>query len=165
MSSTAPPVAQSEFSSLDEVVDQVEKLHRDGYRSWGKWNLAQTCEHLSDWMGYMIDGYPTAPLPVRVMLGALRVTIGRSMLRKILATGKMSAGGPTMPQTVHAADGLDDEASLQRFKEMVKRFQSHTGDYCTSPLFGKLSAEQGLALQLVHCTHHLNFLLLKEQQT
>ena len=165
MASTLSHATENHFSSLDEVVDRLEQLHRDGYRSLGKWNLAQTCEHLSDWMGYMIDGYPRAPLPISVMLWAMRVTMGKSMLRKILTTGKMTAGGPTMPQTVHAADGLDDETSLQRFSETVKRFQSHTGAYCDSPLFGSFSAEQGRALQIVHCTHHLNFLEIKEQQS
>ncbi len=158
MSSILTDNGALEYSSLDDVIERLEKLHRDGYRSLGKWNLAQTCEHLSDWMGYMLDGYPSAPFPIRMMLWGMRVTMGKSMLRKILATGKMSAGGPTMRQTVHVAEGLEDEMSLQRFRETVKRFQSHGDAYCASPLFGEFSAEQGVALQLVHCSHHLSFL-------
>lgn len=161
MADTLPHPAEPKLSSLEEVVERLEKLHREGYRSLGKWNLAQTCEHLSDWMGYMLDGYPTAPIPVRTLLWVMRVTVGKSLLRKILATGTMSAGGPTLQQTVHPSEGLEDEVSLSRFRNMAKRFQSHTGPYHSSPIFGNLSAEQGRDLQLVHCTHHLNFLQLK----
>ncbi len=153
-----PLPQQLEFSSLEEVIQRLERLHRDGYRSLGKWNLAQVCEHLSDWMVFMIDGYPKAPLPVNLMMWGMRVSVGKSLLRKILTTGKMAAGGPTMQQTVHAADGLKDEASLQRLKETAQRLASYRGTYAASPLFGPLSAEDGLKLQLVHCAHHLRFL-------
>lgn len=158
MSNNSTTRHRLEFSNLDAAVQYAEQLHRQGYHSLGNWNLAQVCEHLSDWLEYMIDGYPAAPLPIKAMLWCMRVTAGRSMLRKILSTGQMRSGGPTMKQTVYLQDDLEDTTSLKRFRETVERFKAYDGDYHASPIFGPLSAEEGLKLQLVHCAHHLSFL-------
>jgi len=146
---------------LDEVVQRLDLLHKNGYTRLGKWNLAQVCEHLRDWILFMLDGYPKTPLWMSPMVWAIRVTVGKSILRKIIRSGKMSEGGPTMSQTVHPAQGLDDADSLKRFKETIARFKLHAGGYHPSPLFARLSAEEGLALQLVHCAHHIGFLAPK----
>lgn len=151
-----PPL---KLASLDEAVTRLEHLHRGGYRSLGRWNLAQTCEHLSDWMEFMISGYPPAPWPMRVMMWGMRRTLGPAMLRKILATGSMSRGGPTLKQTVHPAAGLEESTSLKRFRETVARFKACEGQYHASPIFGPLSAEDGWQLQLVHCAHHISLLV------
>lgn len=158
MSNSSTTRLHLEFPNLDAAMQRAEQLHREGYHSLGNWSLAQVCEHLSDWLEYMIDGYPAAPLPIKAMLWGMRVTVGKSILRKILATGQMQAGGPTMKQTVHPQDDLDDATSLKRFHDTVERFKAHDGDYHASPIFGPLSAEEGLKLQLVHCAHHLSFL-------
>ncbi len=149
------------FSSLEEVQQQLDLLRQNGYDQAGNWNLAQVCEHLRDWFLYMLDGYPTAPIPISWMLWAMRVTVGRSMLAKILRSGKMATGGPTMKQTVHSAQEFDNADAVRRLKEVIVRFQSHQGPCCTSPLFGEFSAEEGLKLQLIHCAHHLSFLIPK----
>jgi Protein of unknown function (DUF1569) len=149
------------FSSLDEVQQRLDLLSQNGYDKAGNWNLAQVCEHLRDWMLYMIDGYPKAPLPISWMLWAIRVSVGRAMLAKILSTGNMSSGRPTLQQTVHAVEEFDDANAVRRLKEVIGRFQSHRGPYCPSPLFGQFNAEDGLRLQLIHCAHHLSFLVPK----
>ncbi len=158
MSTSASPRTELKFATLAEVIERLEALQRNGYTSLGKWNLAQVCEHLSDWACYMLDGYPKVPFPISLMLWGMKITTGRSMLRKIINTGKMAAGGPTIGQTVHPAAGLDDARSLQRFKETAERFEAHLGAFHPSPLFGELSAKDGLALHLVHCAHHVSFL-------
>lgn len=147
-----------EFPHLDAAVQYAEQLHRGGYHSLGNWNLAQVCEHLSDWMEYMLDGYPATPLPIKPVLWGLRITVGKSILHKMLATGQMRPGGRTLKQTVHKQDDLEDATSLRRFRQTVERFAAHDGDYHASPIFGPLSAKAGLKLQLVHCAHHLSFL-------
>ncbi len=158
MSNTSTTRQRLEFPDLDAAVQHAEHLHREGYTKLGNWSLAQICEHLSDWLEYMIDGYPPAPLPIRAMLWGMRATLGKSMLRKILATGQMRPGGPTMKQTVHPQEDLNETTSLKRFHDTVERFKAHDGGYHASPIFGPLSAEEGVKLQLVHCAHHLSYL-------
>ena len=159
MTNATQPFFPSKFTNLDEVVQRLELLQREGYTSAGNWNLAQVSEHLRDWFSFMISGYPSNPFPVNWMLWGMKVTVGKSMLQKILRTGMMASGGPTIKQTVHSAEGLDDDQSVQRLREMIERFQLHSEAYFPSPIFGKLSADEGLRLQLIHCDHHLSFLV------
>jgi len=158
MTQPASTSAPRLFANLDEVVHYLEQLQTNGYQSLGKWNLAQVAEHLSDWLEYMLDGYPKSSPLVQPLIWIVRVTMGKRLLRKILATGKMASGGPTLPQTVHDAAGLNDAQSLDRFRKTVERFQQWSGEYQASPLFGTLTAEEGQRLQLIHCAHHANFL-------
>ncbi|MEO8271502.1 MAG: DUF1569 domain-containing protein [Aureliella sp.] len=153
---------QHRFASLDEVNRHLELLLSNGYVSLGKWNLAQVCEHLRDWLLYPLDGYPKSPFPISSILWCIKVTAGKSMLRKLIASGKMSDGSPTAPQSVHDAIGLDDKSSTLRLKDAIKRFEQYSGELRPSPVFGTLSKEVGLQLQLVHCAHHLSFLVLRD---
>jgi len=147
------------FDSLDAAVADAERLLANGYEKAGNWDLSQVAGHLANWLSYPVDGFPKAPFPVRMMLGAVRVTLGRKMFESYLAKG-MPAGKPTMTESVPPLGG-DPTAAVSRLKERAGRFQTHTGDYLPSPLFGKMTREEALKLQLVHCAHHLSFLVPK----
>src|SRR5262245_28546103 len=147
------------FDSLDEVAVDAERLLANGYEKAGNWDLSQVAGHLANWLSYPVEGFPKAPLPVRMMLGAVRVTLGRKMFESYLAKG-MPAGKPTMTESVPPPGG-DATAAVAKLKEKARQFQAHTGDYLPSPLFGKMTREEALKLQLVHCAHHLSFLVPK----
>ena len=148
------------FNDLDEVLTDVRALHAAGYTAVGNWDLAQACGHLNDWMRFPMDGFPRAPLAMRMMLGLLRITMGRRMLRKILADGSMKRGAPTMPETVPEHGG-DQDAAVKQLCATIERWQSFDGPYHTSPLFGDMDRETATRLQLIHCAHHLSLLLPK----
>lgn len=148
------------FEGLDAVLRDVEELRERGYDRAGNWDLAQICSHLADWMTFPLDGFPKPPVPIRAVLWAMRNTIGRRQLRKVLEAGSMPAGGPTVPQTV-AKTGGDESAAIDRLRQTVARFQAHNGPLHPSPLFGALGKETATCLQLVHCAHHLSFLVPK----
>jgi hypothetical protein len=148
------------FTRLGEAVADAQSLHAGGYERLGNWDLAQTCDHLTQWMIYPLDGYPKAPLPIRLMLAAMRVTIGRVIFRQVVKTGTMRPGSPTMPETVFEP-GRDESAAVERFRRAVERFESHAGPLHPSPLFGNLTRNDAMQLQLVHCAHHLSFLRAK----
>ncbi len=145
------------FERLSDALSDVRALHTGGYERLGNWDLAQTCDHLTQWMVYPLDGYPKGPLHVRLILGLMRVTVGRRIFREVVSTGTMRPGSPTMPDTVFEP-GRDEAAAVERFRRAVERFASHTGPLHPSPLFGRLTPDEALQLQLVHCAHHLNFL-------
>jgi hypothetical protein len=147
------------FTSLDEVVVDAEKLLGNGYEKAGNWELAQVCLHLADWLRFPIDGFPKPPLPIGMMLWALRKTIGKKMYRKYMVEG-MPAGKPTMPQTVHRT-GLDPTIAVGKLREAVEQFKGFDGTLHPSPLFGSLTKDEATRLQLAHCAHHLSFLVPK----
>lgn len=148
------------FADLDEVVRDVDGLARDGYDRVGDWDLSQACGHLTEWLRFAVQGYPRGPLPIRLMMGLLRMTMGRSLLKRTLASGKLDAGSPTLKETVPAPAG-DAGPAIDELRRAVAAFKAHPGEYQVSPLFGAMSRDEMSRLQLIHCAHHLSFLIPK----
>jgi hypothetical protein len=136
----------------------VESLHIQGYDKVGQWDLAQVCRHLADWLRFPMEGYPVSPAPIRLMLRVVRNTVGPLQLRKLLATRSLPTGGPTLRETVPAPGG-DEAAAVERLRQVISRFQKQDGELYPSPLFGELDRETWRQVQLIHCAHHLSFLL------
>lgn len=147
-----------QFRNLDDAVREAESLLASGYDRAGNWDLAQTCGHLAEWMRFPIEGFPRSPLPVRVILWFLGITFARRKLRTTLETNAMPAGGPTLRETVPPAGG-NDAAIVDRLRQMVERFKAYEGPLHPSPLFGDLDRETATRMQVLHCAHHLGFLV------
>ena len=145
-----------EFNSLEEGIRDVEDLHKNGYQQHGKWNLAQCCGHLENWLTYPLDGFPKPGLFMGCMLWMMKKTIAPSQLRGILKNG-FKPGLPTMPASVPAANLQQESEAVKSLRAAVTRFNSHTGSLHASPLFGYLDKEQLLQLHLRHFEHHLSF--------
>jgi len=145
------------FGSLDEAVRDAEHLAAAGYDRAGNWDLAQVCGHLAEWLRYPLDGFPPAPLPIRVMLRAVRATMGRRMYESYILDG-MPAGKPTVPASVPPAGG-DPGAAVAALRAVAERFTAYTGELHPSPLFGRLDKNEATKLQLAHTAHHLSFLV------
>jgi hypothetical protein len=96
---------------------------------------------------------------LRPVFWLFRVTIGKGKRLKYNAEG-MPAGKPTMPQTVSPPGG-DAAAAVAQLREAAARFKAHAGTIHPSPLFGAMNKDEALQLQLVHCAHHLSFLVPK----
>jgi len=147
------------FASLDEVAADAENLLAKGYERAGNWDLAQVCSHLAEWLRFPVEGFPKMPIFLRPLFWLFRVTVGPAKRLKYIAEG-MPSGKPTMPQTVAQAGG-DAIAAVAKLKEAMARFQAYTGTIHPSPLFGAMNKNEALQLQLVHCAHHLSFLIPK----
>lgn len=145
------------FGSFDEVVGDAEHLLAAGYEKAGSWDLAQVCGHLAEWLRYPLDGFPPAPLPIRVMLRVVRATMGRGLYEKYVRDG-MPAGKPTMPASIPPA-GRDPSEAVAALRAAVERFTAYAGELHPSPLFGRLSKDEATKLQLTHAAHHLSFLV------
>lgn len=148
------------FDTLDAAVADAENLLAEGYDKTGQWSLGQCCGHLADWLGFAMDGFPRAPMPIRMMLWTARHTIGPAKLKQYLANGDMGTGKPTMPQSVPAAGG-DDAAGVAKLRETVDRANRFAGTPLPSPLFGPMDRDTWVKLNCVHAAHHLSFLVPK----
>ena len=146
------------FDSLDAAVADAEMLLSKGYDKTGQWDLAQVCGHLANWLGFAMDGFPQAPLPIRMMLWTARHTIGPAKLKQYLANGEMGLGKPTMPDSIPAPGG-DDAAGVARLRETVDRAKMFAGTPLPSPFFGPMDRETWVKLNCVHAAHHLSFLV------
>ena len=162
--SATPSRRDLRFESLDQVAAEVQRLHHDGYVSVGKWNLGQVAAHLGDWLSYPMDGFPKPLAPIRLMLWILKVTWGKREFKRMLSSGQMKAGNPTMPATVHDP-GTDETESIDRLLATIERFKAHPGEFHPSPVFGVLSRDEALQLQLLHASLHLSFLVPRSSAT
>jgi hypothetical protein len=147
------------FTSLDEVAADSENLLARGYDKAGNWDLAQVAGHLAEWLRFPIEGFPKPPIFIRPMLWLMKVTAGKKMLAKVLAEG-FTPGGHTMPQTVPPCGGNAAEA-VAKLRSAIERWKAHTGEVYPSPLFGAMTKETALQVQLKHAAHHLSFLVPK----
>ncbi len=151
------------FETLDDAVRDAEHLLAVGYDKAGNWDLGQCCGHITEWMRFPMDGFPRPPFVLRGVMFLLRNTIGPGMLRKILADRSMPAGGATLKGTIPPPG--DDARAVEKLRETVGRANAYTGDLKPSPLFGKMTRETWIGLNLIHTAHHLSFLVPKTAGT
>src|SRR5262245_33566917 len=149
------------FHTLEDVVRDAERLLAGGYEKAGNWDLAQVAGHLADWMRFPVEGFPKAPAPIRAVFWVLRKTVGRKKLLGYIETRSFPAGKPTMPETVPPPGG-DPRAAVEKLRTSVERLKGYTGAIVPSPLFGPMTKDEAVAMQLVHAAHHLSFLIPKQ---
>lgn len=147
-----------DWKDFADVMADVTGLQRNGYTALGAWDLSQICEHLSDWMTYPLDGFPAPRGWVGWIMPVVRFGMGKRMLRGILASGRMTAGGPTLPESIHDRRQTSQPA-VERLGRCVDKLVRSHGPYHPSPLFGDLTRDELLQLHLIHCKHHLSFLI------
>ena len=149
--------------SLDEVAAEARRLLASGYEPAGKWNLGQACGHCSTWIKYPIDGFPKFNFFVAGVFWMMKQSFGKRAFKKMLAAKSMPAGNPTIKNTIPAPDFESDAKAVDELCETIERFKAHDGPWHASPLFGEMTADQCRQLQLIHCSHHLSFLVPKDQ--
>lgn len=67
-----------------------------------------------------------------------------------------------MAVTVFSADACTDQEAFSKLAATIERVGSYREPLHPSPLFGPLSRDKHLGLQLVHAAHHLSFLRPKD---
>jgi hypothetical protein len=143
-----------DFKTFDEMLAELDRLHKSGYDKAGQWDLGQTCDHLTYFIRGTLDGHPFH------VPWLLKILLGRFILWRILKTKRMWAGATT-PQKPLPEPGGDEAAAVAQFKKAVARLRDHQGEMHASPLFGYLTPQQWRDLHLIHSAHHLGYLLPK----
>jgi hypothetical protein len=158
-SGAAPPERRRlRFETIDEALSEADRLataDRDGRLDRaGTWTLGQTLGHLATWADFAFDGYPEsirAPLPIRLIL---RVARGR-ILSKGMTPGVRIRG---IPGGTLGLEPLDAGEGLRRYRAALERFR-HASPTRANPIFGPLTPDQWIQLNLRHAELHLSFLL------
>ena len=148
------PERNLELNDYSAVRAELDRLHRGGYDKVGNWDLAQVCDHLSFFVDQSLDG-ATFRVP-----WLIKVLFGRLVLRRILKTRRMRAG-ITTPQDPLPAPGGDEAAAIARLKAALARLEAYPGELHPSPFFGYLTPQEWRELHLIHCNHHLAYLIPK----
>jgi Protein of unknown function (DUF1569) len=146
------PKRDLDLASFPAIAAELDRLQERGCTNSGAWDLAQTCNHLAYFIEGTLDGHQYK------VPWLLKVLLGRMVLRRILSSGKMREAAPT-PQKPLPPAGEDPKAAVARLKRDLERLQSHVGEMHDSPFFGHLTPEEWRRLHLIHCNHHLGFLI------
>jgi Protein of unknown function (DUF1569) len=144
------------FESIDQMMAEVDRLaeaDRAGrLRQLGNWTLGQALGHLAAWMEYAYTGAPLKPpFFIKWML--------RLQKRKFLY-GPMHAGVkiPGVEGGTLATAPLPLEEALGRFRSVAARLKTEAPT-APSPVFGRLTHEESVALNLRHAELHLGFFI------
>jgi hypothetical protein len=106
-----------------------------------------------------MDGFPKPPLFVRSIFGIMKALgMTEKMKQSILSQG-FKPGTPTAPQTVPAADAVEDATGVQQLGKVIDRMRDFDGPLHPSPLFGEMDREMWIKVTLLHAQHHLAFLV------
>lgn len=146
------------FTSLDDALAEAERLAaaaRAGrLKHAGNWSLGQALGHLATWTNFAFDGYPPSirpPLPIRLILRVMRNRI----LKKCMMAGVKMRG---IPGGTLGVEPLSTDEGLARFRAAVARLSS-TAPQIDNPIFGRLTHQQWIELNLRHAELHLGFLI------
>jgi hypothetical protein len=141
------------FASLEDLLDEAEWLATSQIRTLGRWSLGQILDHLATWMEFSIDGVPVRmPLALRLIVRPLR----RWIIYRPMRPGfrwPQNADPRLVPQKpVSTHDGLE------HLRHAIGRLRTE-GHRASSPLLGRLSANEWEQLHLRHAEHHLSFVV------
>jgi hypothetical protein len=142
------------YSSLDEFLQEAERLSQADVRMLGNWSQGQIYGHLARTMDGSIDGMNfLMPAPVRFLMSFL-------MKRKFLY-GALPAGFKSAPEFV--PDGTSLEVELAALRKAVAR-QNEEPNRVLHPAFGNIGKEGWINCHLRHAELHLSFLVEAESE-
>lgn len=144
------------FTSLDQVRAEVDRLvaaDAEGkLRCCGNWSLGQTLNHLAAWVEYSYTQPPMkTPWLVKVLIRLVvgkRRFIEQPMRRGVRIPG--IAGGTLTTEPVSL------EAGLVRYQAALDRIEREAPQK-PNVLFGALTHEEWIKLQLRHAENHLGY--------
>jgi hypothetical protein len=136
------------FADAQSVAIEVRNL-RAGYRQTGSWSLPQVCWHLNQAMRYGMarySGLPVSDDPAK-----------QEIVERVLSSGRISAPVKAPERALPPADA--PESIIDEFLERLGTLKDFPGPFAPHPVFGQVETEKAKRLVLIHCAHHLGFLI------
>jgi len=142
------------FDSIDQMLQEVDRLvaaERAGRLvQLGNWTLGQVLGHLATWSEFSYTGVPLKP-PFFIRW------IVRFQKNKFLY--KPMPSGVKIPGIEGGTLGIKPatlEEGLARFKSICQRLKTEAPT-APSPIFGRMTHDESIALSLRHAELHLGF--------
>lgn len=137
------------FASMKDILDDVTYLDSgDPPRATGNWTAAQIVQHVGTLIAFSIDGFPgRAPLHLALL--------GRLMKKRAMA-GAAPPGFRTF-DFLEPDRGVAWEEAVAFLGRTIGRLDRERMR-ATSPIFGRLSHEQWVALHCRHAELHFSFI-------
>ena len=150
--SNKPERRELSFKSMDEVVEDAERLAAGEVRTTGNHSFAEILKHLAlshDMATGKIDA-PRPPWFMRLILPVMKNFILNSTPKP----------GFKLPKTAESffwpGGDIDVQEALTHLKDSVENYNVN-GPLEVHPMFGKATRDQIDRLNLGHCAMHLSF--------
>jgi hypothetical protein len=142
------------FETIDQALAEVDRLvaaEREGrLTQLGNWTLGQALGHVAAWAEYGYVGFPIkAPFFVRWIL----IWRKRKYLYDAMPAGvniPRVAGGTLATEPMSLDEGVSRLRAI--FERLMREPHTHP-----SPIFGMLTHEESIAINLRHAELHLGF--------
>ncbi|MFT4555664.1 MAG: hypothetical protein ACI92S_000996 [Planctomycetaceae bacterium] len=142
------------YSSLDEFLQEAERLSQADVRMLGNWSQGQIYGHLARTMDGSIDGMNfLLPAPARFLVSLL--------MKRNFLYGALPAGFKSAPEFVPDDTSLEDE--LAALRKAVAR-QNEEPNRVLHPAFGNIGKEGWINFHLRHAELHMSFLVEAESE-
>lgn len=145
------------YNSPDDLMKDVDALvaaDRTGtLRRTGNWTLGQNLNHLACWSSYPYDGYPqglAAPWIIKVLLKPFK----NKYINQGLPSGKRIPGSP---EGTYGCEPMPLDEGLSKFHAAWARLRK-APPAVPNVIFGPLTHDEWIALNLRHAELHLSFL-------
>ncbi len=138
------------FSSFDEIMPDVASL-LEGHATVGNWSLAQICRHLATVMRRVVDLPASTPHDPSQWVGEERK-------RQVLDSGLLPEALPA-PAEIIPTETLDEREEAEGLRSAIAYYIASPGPAIPHRLFGPLTRAEWDRLQLIHCAHHLSFVI------
>ena len=144
------------FESIDQMLAEADRLAEAERTGWlrrvGNWTLGQTLGHLACWAEYSYTGAPLKPPFFIRWIMAFRK---RRFLSEPMPAGVRI---PRVEGGTLGTEPMPTEEALGRLRRVMQRLKSEAP---TGPngIFGPLTHDEWIALNLRHAELHLGFLI------
>jgi hypothetical protein len=147
---------QLRFESIDEMMAEVDRLvqaEKAGrLKRVGNWTLGQALGHLAVWAEYSYSGAPLKP-PWFIKL-ILRLRKQKFLHRPMRAGVRI----PGVKGGTLATELMPLEEALGRFQRVMTRLKTEA-PMAPNVIFGPLTHDEWIAINLRHAELHLGFLI------
>lgn len=149
------PLAFRTIADALEEIDRIVEAERQGrLRRLGNWSAGQNFHHLATWINYAYDGYPPSLRPAWIIK-----FVARTFMKTKFLKGPMP-GGVRIPRVPNGTFGTEETPTDVGANELRRAFARLQAGCPTQEniLFGKLTHDEWIQLNLRHAELHLGFL-------
>jgi Protein of unknown function (DUF1569) len=138
------------FGNFDEIMPDVKRLLQ-GHTTVGNWSLAQICRHVATVMRRVVDLPASTPQDPSLW-------VGEEQKRQIFDSG-MLPEGIQGPAVVMPTEAFGEREEADGLRQAIEHYKASAGPAIAHRLFGPLTKAEWDRLTLIHCAHHLSFVV------
>ncbi len=158
------PCRMLDFRSVADLgreLDRIEEAcHSGAVKPTGSWSVGQNCQHVAKFFSFALDGFDApAPMPIRIIATLL-------FKKKAIGPGPMPSGIklPAKASYMLPDPDVSDKDGIAFLRQQIQRIKNGEQFTHPSPIFGKLTHDQWMNIQLKHAAMHLGFLDLGDRK-